>query len=99
MAWRMSNTFFLAPGATTIIQFLWPPGVDHGPQWVLPHPLSGERVAWLVTERVGKSLICEVAEGSQEGFRCWGVSDYEYRVWITNDDAVGCRFQIEGGSV
>jgi hypothetical protein len=103
MAWRMGNIFFIAPGATISITFLWPPGVDHGPQWVMPHPLPGEPETWLVTERVGKKLICEIGQVTQNGeaqFRCVGTgSNYEYRVWITNDGKSGCRFQVEGGGV
>jgi hypothetical protein len=103
MAWRMGSVFFIAPGTTISIGFWWPPGTDHGPQWALPHPLPGEPETWLVTERVGKKLVCEIGQVEQNGpakYSCAGTgSNYEYRVWIRNDGTSGCRFQLDGGSV
>ena len=102
MAWSTGN-FFVAPGATVAIWFRWGAGADHGPQWAMAHPFPGEPEAWLVTERVGKKLVCEVGQVTQNGparFSCVGTgSNYEYQVWITNDGRSGCRFQLQGGGV
>jgi hypothetical protein len=103
MAWRMGNMFSIAGGQTVSIGFWWPPGDDKGPQWVMPHPVPGEPDVPLVTERVAKKLVCEIGQVTINGpatFRCVGTgSSYEYRVWITNDGASGCKFQLEGGGV
>jgi hypothetical protein len=102
MAWHAGN-FFLAPGATTRIRFWWGTGVDHGPQWALPHPFPGQPDVWLVTERVGKRLICEIGVVTQNGpanYGCGGTgSSYEYAVWIKNDGGAGCRYELQGGGV
>jgi len=102
MAWSSGN-FFIAPGATLNIWFRWDPGIDHGPQWAMAHPFPGEPEALLVTERVGKKLICEVGVVEINGearYRCGGTgSNYEYYAWITNDGPSGCRFQLQGGGV
>jgi hypothetical protein len=105
MAWRITNqTFFIAPGATTIITFWWPGGnSDHGAQWAMAHPVLGESEDWLMSERVGKHLACEIGQVVQNGpavYRCVETGrDYEYRVFIRNDGTTGCRFQLEGGGV
>lgn len=105
MGWRVtSRTFFIAPGATTIITFWWPPGSsDRGAQWAMAHPLPGNSDDWLMTERVGKHLVCDFGQVSQNGepsYSCVQVGqDYEYRAFFTNDGTRGCRFQLEGGGV
>lgn len=105
MGWRVtSQAFFIAPGATTIIRFWWPPGnSDRGAQWAMAHPLPGNSDDWLMTERVGKHLVCDIGQVSENGppvFSCVQTGqDYEYRAFFTNDGTRGCRFQLEGGGV
>ncbi len=103
MGWRAGNVFVLLPGRTTSIRFWWPPGDDKGPQWAMAHPIAGEPDVPLVTERVAKKLICEIGQIQENGpakYSCGGTgSSYEYLVWLTNDGAAGCRFQLEGGGV
>jgi hypothetical protein len=74
-----------------------------GAQWVLPHPLLGQPDSWLVTERVGKHLICEIGEVSINGeaqYRCGGTgSSYEYAVWVRNDGTSGCWYELQGGRI
>lgn len=103
MGWRVSNQTFIAPGATLIHRFWWPPGnSDRGAQWAMAHPLPGESDDWLMTERVGKHVLCELGVIIENGgdFRCTDTGrDYEYRAFIRNDGPLGCRYQLEGGGV
>lgn len=103
MAWRTPKHYFIAPGATVQIRFWWGTGVDHGAQWAMAHPLHGEPETWLVTERVGKKLICEIGVVQINGdaqYKCGGTgSSYEYAAWLRNDGSSGCRCALEGGRV
>lgn len=103
MGWRVTGqSFFIAPGATSVIRFWWPAGnSDRRAQWAMAHPVPGEPEAWLMTERVGKRLVCEVAWVTGEGdYGCSETGrDYEYRAFFRNDGASGCRYQLEGGGV
>jgi hypothetical protein len=100
--WRVPATFFIAPGATSIIRFWWPPGSsDQGAQWAMAHPLAGASDSWLMTERVGKRRPCEIGTIAINGEPQYGCAatgaDVEYRVFIRNDGASGTRYQLEGG--
>ena len=67
MGWtEVSGHTFIAPGVTLIHRFWWPswelgPGrpVGHGPS------VPGASDAWLMTELVGKHLICEIGAVTQ----------------------------------
>jgi hypothetical protein len=69
----------------------------------MAHPVLGTSEDWLMTERVGKHLLCEIGVVSQNGearYRCAETGrDYEYRAFIRNDGTAGCRYQLEGGAV
>jgi hypothetical protein len=103
MGWRVGTQFFVAGGSTMLLWFSWGAGDDKGPQWAMAHPIPGEPDVPLVTERVGKKLICEIGQVTINGpatYRCVGTgSNYEYYVWIKNDGASGCKYQLEGGGV
>jgi len=104
MGWRVANQTFIAPGATLIHRFWWPSGSsDRGAQWAMAHPVLGESDDWLMTERVGKHLKCEIGQVTENGppvFSCAETGrDYEYRAFIHNDGTSGCRYQLEGGGV
>lgn len=103
MTWQCPALFFVGPNSTTEITLWWPSYQDQGPQWAMAHPLPGEPDVPLVTERVGKQLVCELGEIIENGppvFQCAGTgSEYQYVVWITNDGSSGCRFFLQGGGV
>ena len=98
MSWRGSNIYFLAPGASMGIRFWYGSGEDKGAQWAMAHPLPEEPVSPLMTERVGKRLICEIENVTTGKCEVTG-SKYEYLALFTNDGSATCRFQFEGGGV
>jgi hypothetical protein len=69
----------------------------------MAHPVPGQSEDWLMTERVGKHLVCEIGELTINGpasYRCAETGrDYEYRAFIHNDGPAGCLYQLEGGGV
>lgn len=104
MGWRVGSQTYIAPGATLIHRFWWPAGnSDRGAQWAMAHPVAGQSDAWLMTERVGKHLLCELGQVTQNGSTTYSCAstgrDYEYRAYIRNDSGSGCRYQLEGGGV
>jgi hypothetical protein len=104
MGWRVSSQTFIAPGATIIHTFWWPSGnSDRGAQWAMAHPVPGKSDDWLMTERVGKHLLCEIGQVEVNGppvYSCVQTGrDYEYRAFIHNDGSPGCLYQLEGGGV
>jgi hypothetical protein len=101
MAWSSGN-FFVAPGATISIVFWWENNADHGPQWAMAQPFPNEPETWLMTERVGKKIVCEIGQIIQNGdaqYRCVESGGYQYLAHITNIGSQGCRFTLQGGGV
>ena len=76
---------------------------DRGAQWAMAHPVPGKSDDWLMTERVGKHLPCEIGQVEVNGppvYSCVQTGrDYEYRAFIHNDGSSGCLYQLEGGGV
>ena len=101
MAFRLRDIFFVAPRSTVLIGFKYGRGDDHGTQWATAHPLPGEPSALLVTEKGGKTLICELGVAiAGAGSRCADPSPlFAYRIFIKNEGSAGCRFQLEGGGL
>jgi hypothetical protein len=104
MGWRVGSQTYIAPGATLIHRFWWQAGrSDRGAQWAMAHPVAGQPDDWLMTERVGKHLLCDIGVVTQNGSAQYGCAqtgrDYEYRAYIRNDGTSGCRYQLEGGGV
>lgn len=100
MGWRAGD-FYVAAGATIRASFWWPHPGDKGAQWAMAHPKAGEPPCSLATERVGKSVACEIAWVNSEGdYGCVADTAYwTYYADIKNDSSTGCRFQLEGGGV
>jgi hypothetical protein len=104
MGWRVGAQTYIAPGATLVQRFWWPSGSsDRGAQWAMAHPVLGQSDDWLMTERVGKHLRCEIGRVVVNGEPVYSCAEtgreYEYRAYIRNDGSTGCRYQLEGGGV
>lgn len=106
MSWRVASpTFYLAPGATTRIEFWWgDPGDDKKAQWAMGHPMRGEYNCRLATERVVKRVSCEIGRvviNDEARYSCGdpATAYWRYQVDIRNEGSNGCRFQLEGGGV
>jgi hypothetical protein len=105
MGWRVDTPVLsVAPGATIRIGFAWPHPGDKGAQWVMGRPLPGELPVALATERVAKTVGCEIGQVIINGdarYRCGDTRTayWEYYVDIRNDGSAPCRFQLEGGGV
>jgi hypothetical protein len=105
MGWRVTSpSFFISPGSTIRIYFWWSRPGDKGAQWAMGHPRRGEPSTALATERVAKTVDCEIGQLIINGPAQYSCGDpstayWEYYADITNDGSNGCRFQLEGGGV
>ena len=105
MCWRINSPiFYVATGSTVRIDFWWARPGDRGAQWAMGHPMRGEPPAALATERVAKTVACEIGRLTINGPAQYSCGDPETAYWeyyadITNDGPEACRFQLEGGGV
>ncbi|WP_322750968.1 MULTISPECIES: hypothetical protein [unclassified Frankia] len=96
-----SGPFFLAPGASVRLNMWYGnQGDDHGAQWIMAHPLSGEAPTELIVSDHSKILDyaigCVEENGSPRA--CPGQDPYyRYGVTVTNRGTSGVRFNIQGG--
>jgi hypothetical protein len=111
MAWTMNGSggtafvLYIAPGNTVRVSFAWDHPGDMGPQWVMAHPLRGEPPSAIATERVAKTVDCEIGSLTvNSGVHYYGCGDPNTAYWgyyadLTNDGSEGCNCLVQGGGV
>jgi hypothetical protein len=97
-----SGPFFLAPGSSTGIT-IWfgHPGDDHGAQWIMAHPISGDTQpdAQLTVSNLTKELHYQLGSVEENGAPVYRFQDpyYRYSVTVSNTGNSGVFFNMQGG--